>query len=94
MVNYFLVLIVVALVGGIGPALTTAVLSAVLLNFVFVPPIHSFSVADPQNLLPLIMMVVAAVMVAVVVDRAAAIPLSMVCATSGISVLPDALPRP
>lgn len=70
-VNYFLVLIVVALVGGIGPALTTAVLSALLLNYFFVPPHYSFTVAEPQNLLTLAGMVVVAVMVAVVVDRAA-----------------------
>jgi two-component system sensor histidine kinase KdpD len=70
-VNYFLVLVVVALVGGIGPGLVTAVGSALLLNYFFVPPLYSFTVAEPQNLLTLVVMVVVAAMVAVVVDRAA-----------------------
>ena len=70
-VNYFLVLVIVALVGGIGPGLVTAVVSSLLLNFFFVPPLYSFTVAEPQNLLTLIVMVLVAGMVAVVVDRAA-----------------------
>jgi two-component system, OmpR family, sensor histidine kinase KdpD len=39
-VDYFLVLAVVALVGGIGPALVTAVLGALLLNYFFIPPVY------------------------------------------------------
>jgi two-component system sensor histidine kinase KdpD len=71
LVNYFLALVVVALVGGIGPGLVTAVGSSVLLNYFFVPPLYSLTVAEPQNLLTLVVMVVVAVLVAVVVDRAA-----------------------
>jgi two-component system sensor histidine kinase KdpD len=70
-VDYFLVLVVVALVGGLGPALFTSLLSAMLLNYFFVPPIHSLTVAEPENALTLVIMVVVAAMVAVVVDRAA-----------------------
>ena len=70
-VDYFLALVIVALVGGIGPALFASVFSALLLNFFFVPPIYSLTVADPENALTLVIMVVVAVMVAVVVDRAA-----------------------
>jgi two-component system, OmpR family, sensor histidine kinase KdpD len=70
-VNYFLVLTVVAVVGGIGPALVAAVLSDLLLNYFFVPPLYSLTVAGPQSLLTLLVMLLVAVMVAVVVDRAA-----------------------
>jgi two-component system sensor histidine kinase KdpD len=70
-VSYFLALVLVALVGGIGPALFASVLSALLLNYFFVPPLYSLTVADPENALTLVVMVVVAVMVAVVVDRAA-----------------------
>jgi two-component system, OmpR family, sensor histidine kinase KdpD len=70
-VDYFLALVVVALVGGLGPAVFASVLSALLLNYFFVPPLHSLTVADPENALTLVIMVVVAVMVAAVVDRAA-----------------------
>jgi two-component system, OmpR family, sensor histidine kinase KdpD len=70
-VDYFLALVIVALVGGLGPALFASILSALLLNFFFVPPLYSLTVADPENALTLVVMVVVAVMVAVVVDGAA-----------------------
>ena len=70
-VDYFLALVVVALVGGLGPALFASVLSALLLNFFFVPPFYSLTIGDPENALTLVVMVVVATMVAVVVDRAA-----------------------
>ncbi|RZQ64758.1 sensor histidine kinase [Amycolatopsis suaedae] len=70
-VVYFLATIVVALVGGLGPALFAAVLSAGLLNFFFTPPYHLLTVQDPRNVVTLVAMVVAAVLVAAVVDVAA-----------------------
>jgi two-component system sensor histidine kinase KdpD len=70
-VGYVLASVVVALVGGLGPALLAAVLSALLLNFFFTPPIHTFTVDSPQNVVTLIAMAVVAVLVAMVVDRAA-----------------------
>lgn len=71
LVDYFLALTVVALVGGLGPALFASIFSALLLNYFFVPPIYSLTIADPENALTLVIMVVVATMVAVVVDRAA-----------------------
>ncbi|HWM02171.1 MAG TPA: DUF4118 domain-containing protein [Actinophytocola sp.] len=70
-VDYFLALVLVALVGGLGPALFASVLSALLLNYFFVPPLYSLTVADPENALTLVIMVVVAALVALVVDRAA-----------------------
>jgi two-component system, OmpR family, sensor histidine kinase KdpD len=70
-VDYFLALTVVALVGGLGPALFASILAALLLNFFFVPPLYSLTIADAENALMLVVMVVVAVMVAVVVDHAA-----------------------
>jgi len=69
--DYFLALTVVALVGGLGPALSSSILSALLLNFFFVPPDYSLTIADAENVLILVVMVLVAVMVAVVVGRAA-----------------------
>ena len=70
-VDYFLATVLVALVGGLGPALFAALFSAVLLNFFFTPPVHTLTVDTQQNVVTLGAMVVVAVMVALVVDRAA-----------------------
>nr|WP_235926804.1 DUF4118 domain-containing protein [Actinokineospora pegani] len=61
----------VAVVGGIGPAVLSAVLAAGLLNYFFTPPYRSLAVAGPDNVVALVAMVVVAVLVAAVVDRAA-----------------------
>ncbi|SDC64566.1 sensor histidine kinase [Actinokineospora iranica] len=70
-VDYVLATVVVALVGGLGPALLASVLSALLLNWFFTPPFHTLTIEAPQNVVTLVAMVVVAVLVALVVDRAA-----------------------
>ncbi|WP_308199208.1 DUF4118 domain-containing protein [Saccharothrix sp. S26] len=71
LVGFFLAAVAVALVGGHGPALLAAFLGAGLLNFFFTPPYYSLAVATPANVVTLVAMVVVAMVVAVVVDRAA-----------------------
>ncbi|MFE2750545.1 DUF4118 domain-containing protein [Actinosynnema sp. NPDC059335] len=71
LIGFFLATVVVALVGGLGPALGAALLGAGLLNFFFTEPYYSLAVATPENLVTLLAMVVVAVLVALVVDRAA-----------------------
>ena len=68
-VGYFLVTVIVGLC-GLGPALLTAFLSAGLLNFFFTEPYYTLLVADPENIVTLIAMVIVATIVALVVDRA------------------------
>jgi two-component system sensor histidine kinase KdpD len=70
-IDYFLAVIIVALVGGLGPALFASVLSGMLLNFFFTEPLFTLTIDAQQNVITLIAMVVVAIMVAVVVDRAA-----------------------
>jgi two-component system, OmpR family, sensor histidine kinase KdpD len=70
-VAYFLATVVVALVGGLGPALVAAVLGGLLLNFFLTPPLYSLTIAEPQNVITVAAMIVVAVLVALVVDRAA-----------------------
>ncbi|WIX98390.1 DUF4118 domain-containing protein [Amycolatopsis mongoliensis] len=70
-IDYFLATIVVALVGGLGPALFASIASALLLNFFFTPPLYTLTVDAQQNVITLIAMVVVAVAFALVVDRAA-----------------------
>jgi two-component system, OmpR family, sensor histidine kinase KdpD len=68
---YLVAVIVVALVGGFVPAVLLAVVSSLLLNFYFVPPIHKFTIAEANNALALGVFVVVALLVSTVVDIAA-----------------------
>ncbi|MFC4856457.1 DUF4118 domain-containing protein [Actinophytocola glycyrrhizae] len=70
-VGFFLVIVTVTLIGGLGPALFAAVFCGVLLNFFFTPPLHTLSVDETENMVTLVVMVFVAVLVALVVDRAA-----------------------
>ncbi|KUL37024.1 sensor histidine kinase [Streptomyces regalis] len=62
-----------ALLGGLLLALASAAVGSLLLNWFFTPPLHRISIADPKNLLALVIFVFVAVAVAVasVVDLAA-----------------------
>ncbi|WP_407074740.1 DUF4118 domain-containing protein [Saccharopolyspora sp. SCSIO 74807] len=70
-VGYFLATVVVALVGGVAPALTAALFAGGLLNFFFAEPRYSLAVSRPEVLVTVLGMIGAGLMVAVVVDRAA-----------------------
>ncbi|PZQ90358.1 MAG: histidine kinase [Leifsonia xyli] len=69
--SYQLLVVVVALVGGVWPALFAAVMSGVTLDFFFVQPLYTVTVSQPIHLLALVLYVIIAVLVSVVVDRAA-----------------------
>ena len=68
---YQLLVVIVALVGGIWPALFTAILSGVTLDFLFVAPLYRVTIADPVHALALMLYVVIAILVSAIVDRAA-----------------------
>ena len=61
----------VALIGGLWPALTVAILGSLLLNYYFTPPVHTWTIADPENALALVVFVLVAAGVASIVDIAA-----------------------
>ncbi|MFI6279960.1 DUF4118 domain-containing protein [Streptomyces sp. NPDC050988] len=68
----FLTLIVAAaLLGGLLPALASAALGSLLLNYYFTPPLHRLTIADPKNIVAIVIFVGVAVSVASVVDLAA-----------------------
>ncbi|MFP7832506.1 ATP-binding protein [Marisediminicola sp. LYQ134] len=69
--SYQLLVIIVALVGGIWPALFAALLSGLTLDFFFVAPLHTVTIADPLHLFALGLYLVNAVLVSYVVDQAA-----------------------
>ncbi|WP_329082767.1 MULTISPECIES: DUF4118 domain-containing protein [unclassified Streptosporangium] len=68
---FLLMVVVVALAGGMWPAVTAAVLGFLLLNYFFTAPVDRFTIADPENLFALSVYVLVAVMVSAVVDVAA-----------------------
>jgi two-component system, OmpR family, sensor histidine kinase KdpD len=63
--------VVVALVGGLLPAVAAAVIGFLLLNYYFTPPIYQFTVAERENLLALVVFLAVAIAVSVTVDLAA-----------------------
>nr|WP_255424715.1 ATP-binding protein [Agromyces sp. LHK192] len=68
---YQLLVVVVALVGGIWPALFAAVLSGLTLNFLFIQPLYTLTIAEPRQFLALVFYVLNALLVSYVVDQAA-----------------------
>ncbi|MCC9174779.1 ATP-binding protein [Arthrobacter sp. zg-Y179] len=69
--SYQLLVILVALVGGIWPALFAALLSGLTLDFFFIQPLYTVTVATPSHMLALGLYVVNAMLVSYVVDAAA-----------------------
>jgi two-component system sensor histidine kinase KdpD len=67
---FLLATVVVALVGGLGPALLAALLGGGLLNYLLTPPLYTFSIATSENVVAVATMVLVAVLVALVVARA------------------------
>lgn len=68
---YQLLVVVVALIGGIWPALFAAVLSGFTLDFLFIDPRYTVTIDDPLHALALVLYVVIAILVSWIVDQAA-----------------------
>ena len=68
---YLVAVVAVAVVGGFWPAIAAAVAAALLLNWYFTEPLHTFTIAQPDNLLALLLFIVVAVSVSSVVHAAA-----------------------
>jgi two-component system sensor histidine kinase KdpD len=68
---YLVAVVIVALVGGLYPAVAAAVVSALMLNWFFTPPLHSFTVHSVNDVIAIIAFVIVAVLVSGVVDVAA-----------------------
>ncbi|MGI5194320.1 DUF4118 domain-containing protein [Streptomyces sp. CA-288835] len=71
MLLFLTLTIAAALLGGLLPALASAAFGSLLLNWFFTPPVHHITIADPKNMLALVIFVAVAVSVASVVDLAA-----------------------
>ncbi|MFE0805798.1 ATP-binding protein [Streptomyces sp. NPDC058812] len=68
---YLALTVAAALLGGLYPALASAAVGSLLLNWFFTPPVHRITIADPRNMLALAIFVGVALSVASVVDVAA-----------------------
>jgi two-component system sensor histidine kinase KdpD len=62
-VVYLLAVLAIAIRWGELPALVTAVLSVLVLNFFFLPPVHRLTIADSHNVVALAVLLVTAVVV-------------------------------
>ncbi|MER6771960.1 sensor histidine kinase KdpD [Streptomyces bacillaris] len=60
-----------ALLGGLRPALASAAVGVMLLNYWFTPPTHTLTVQDPENFVAIVIFFGVAVAVSSVVDLAA-----------------------
>jgi two-component system, OmpR family, sensor histidine kinase KdpD len=68
---YLLVVVITSVIGGFYPAATIAITGSLLVNFFVLPPLHTFTIADPQNVLALVIFLIVAALVSRVVDIAA-----------------------
>jgi two-component system, OmpR family, sensor histidine kinase KdpD len=68
---YLVAVVAVTVVGGFWPAVLAAVAASLLLNWYFTAPLHTFTIAEPKNLLALVLFVTVAVAVSSVVHLAA-----------------------
>lgn len=68
---YIAAVVVVALIGGLVPALLAAVVSSTAMNYFFIPPVHTLQVGEPHNVITLVLFAVIAIAVGTVVHRAA-----------------------
>jgi len=71
MLLFLALTVAAALLGGLYPALASAVVGSLLLNWFFTPPVHTLTIADPKNIVAIAIFIGVAVSVASVVDLAA-----------------------
>jgi two-component system, OmpR family, sensor histidine kinase KdpD len=68
---FFIGVLVVALLGGVAPAALSALLSGLLLNYFLVEPRYTFTIAEPDSAVTVVVLLLVAVAVAALVDGAA-----------------------
>ncbi|GAC1642297.1 MAG: sensor histidine kinase KdpD [Mycobacterium sp.] len=68
---FFVGVLIVALLGGVAPAALSALLSGLLLNYFLVAPRYSFTIAEPDSAVTIVVLLLVAVAVAALVDGAA-----------------------
>ena len=69
--SLMLVVVATALIGGLAAAVVSALASALLLNYLFTPPLYTLTIAEPENVVTIAIFVAVGIAVAMVVDNAA-----------------------
>jgi two-component system sensor histidine kinase KdpD len=69
--SYQLLVVIVALVGGVWPALLAAVASGLALDYFLIPPLHTATIGDPVHVLSVVLFILVGLLVSYVVDRSA-----------------------
>ncbi|MFD9128887.1 ATP-binding protein [Kitasatospora sp. NPDC059571] len=62
--------VAVALLGGALSALLASLIASLLLNYYFIPPVRTFTIGEPNNVIALVVFAAVALTVSTVVDRA------------------------
>jgi two-component system sensor histidine kinase KdpD len=68
---YQLFVVIVAVVGGIWPALVAAIGAGFCLDFFFVPPLYVVRIAEPSHFVTLLIFLIVAIIVSIIVDQTA-----------------------
>ena len=68
---FLLGVVAVSLVGGLLPAIGTAIVAGLAVNYFFVAPIHTFTIARPENAFSILTFIIVGSVVATIVDRSA-----------------------
>jgi len=68
---FFIGVLIVALLGGVAPAVLSAVLSGLLLNYFLIEPRYTFTIAEPDSAVTIVVLLLVAIAVAALVDGAA-----------------------
>jgi two-component system sensor histidine kinase KdpD len=98
---FLLLVVTVATVGGLAPALAAALVGFLVVNRLFTPPLHKWTVAEAENLLALAIFLVVALVVSALVAAAArrtaeatraAAEASTLASLAGTIASPDPLP--
>ncbi|MGH4036194.1 DUF4118 domain-containing protein, partial [Actinomycetota bacterium Odt1-20B] len=71
MLLFLTLTVAAAMLGGLLPALASATVGSLLINWFFTPPVHTLTITDPRNIVALAIFIGVAVSVASVVDVAA-----------------------
>ena len=72
LLTYLLGVVASSLVGGLAPAVVTALLASLLANYCFVPPVGTFTIAEPENAFAIVVFVAVGSVIASIVDISAA----------------------
>jgi len=65
---FLLINSLISLIGGFIPAIISTIFSVALLNFYFIPPIHTFTISEHNNVIALIIFLLVAILIASLVE--------------------------